>query len=146
MQIFVQGSPPQLARPGDAGMDLVARESVTLPPLGRALVPTGVSIALPPGYLAWITPRSGLAIKHGISMVNAPGIIDAGYRGEISVVLWNTDPNEPFEVVAGERIAQMIVTPHSVAHMVQVDSLPGSHRGEGGFGSTGTTDTAGETP
>ena len=146
MQILVQGSPPQSARPGDAGMDLVARESVTLPPLGRALVPTGVSIALPAGYLAWITPRSGLAIKHGISMVNAPGIIDAGYRGEISVVLLNTDPNEPFEVVAGERIAQMIVTPHSVAHMVQVDSLPGSHRGEGGFGSTGTTNTAGETP
>lgn len=145
MQILIHGSPPKSARPGDAGMDLVARESVTLSPLGRALVPTGVSIALPPGYLAWITPRSGLAIKHGISMVNAPGIIDAGYRGEISVVLWNTDSTEPFEVVAGERIAQMIVTPHSVAHMVQVDSLPGSHRGEGGFGSTGTTDTSGET-
>lgn len=146
MQIVVQGSPPHSARPGDAGMDLVATQSLTLAPMGRALVPTGVSIALPPGYLAWITPRSGLAIKHGISMVNAPGVIDAGYRGEISVVLWNTDPHEPFEVVAGERIAQMIVTPHSVAHMVQVDSLPGSHRGEGGFGSTGTTETAGETP
>lgn len=144
MQILIHGEPPRSAHPGDAGMDLVARESLTLPPLGRALVPTGVSIALPPGYLAWITPRSGLAIKHGISMVNAPGIIDAGYRGEISVVLWNTDPTESFEVVAGERIAQMIVTPHSTAEMIQVESLPGTHRGGGGFGSTGSTTPPGD--
>ena len=118
-------------------MDLVATSDVELGPLSRALVPTGVAMALPPGYLGWITPRSGLAIKHGISMVNAPGVIDAGYRGEISVVLWNTDSQESFTVRAGDRIAQMVITPHSVARAIAVESLPGTHRGEGGFGSTG---------
>ena len=126
-------------------MDLVSTTDVELRPLSRALVPTGVSMALPPGYLGWITPRSGLAIKHGISMVNAPGVVDAGYRGEISVVLWNTDPHESFMVRTGDRIAQMVITPHSHARSIPVDSLPGSHRGGGGFGSTGRrSDSGGE--
>jgi dUTP pyrophosphatase len=137
VEVLVVGQPPRYAHPGDAGMDLVASEEVTLPPLGRALVATGISLALPPGYLGWVTPRSGLAIKHGISMVNAPGIIDAGYRGEIKVVLWNTDATQAFTIHAGDRMAQLVITPHSVAQMVSVERLPGSHRGDGGFGSTG---------
>ena len=144
VEILVVGDAPRYAHPGDAGMDLVATEGVELGPLQRALVATGVSIALPPGYVGWVTPRSGLAIRHGISMVNAPGIIDAGYRGEIKVVLWNTDGSQAFVVNPGDRIAQLVVTPHSTAQMIPLDSLPGSHRGEGGFGSTGLSHLPGE--
>ena len=100
-------------------------------------MPTGVSIALPAGYVGWVTPRSGLAIRHGITLVNAPGIIDAGYRGEIQVVLWNTDLEHSFEIAEGDRIAQLVVTRFAHARMLQVDSLPGSQRDTGGFGSTG---------
>ncbi len=144
VEILVVGQPPRYAHPGDAGMDLVSRIECELPPLSRKLVPTGLSIALPPGYVGWVTPRSGLAIRHGISMVNAPGIIDAGFRGEIQVVLWNTDATTPFVVRAGDRIAQLVITQHSVARMLEVDSLPGSHRGDGGFGSTGVAGKPGE--
>ena len=143
VEILVTGQPPRYAHPGDAGMDLVATKEVTLAPMERALVPTGVAVALPPGYLGWVTPRSGLAIKHGLSMVNAPGVIDAGYRGEIKVVLWNTDGAEAFTVRPGDRIAQLVITSHSVARMIEVDSLPGSHRGDGGFGSTGVATPTG---
>ena len=137
VEILVVGQPPRYAKPGDAGMDLASTLQLTLEPMQRALVPTGVSIALPGGYLGWVTPRSGLALRHGISMVNAPGIIDAGYRGEIQVILWNTDPVTPFEIAVGDRIAQLVVTRFSRASMLQVDSLPGSMRDAGGFGSTG---------
>jgi dUTP pyrophosphatase len=100
-------------------------------------VPTGVSIALPDGYVAFVVPRSGLAARHGITIVNSPGTVDAGYRGEIRITLLNTDRDEPFAIAAGDRIAQLIVMPVSRARFVQVERLPGSHRGDGGFGSTG---------
>jgi dUTP pyrophosphatase len=135
--VLVTGQPPRYAQPGDAGMDLSSTADITLEPGARALVPTGVAIALPEGYVGLVTPRSGLALKHGISMVNAPGVIDAGYRGEIGLILWNTDRNEPFSISAGDRIGQLLVAPVSRAVMTSVDSLPGSTRGRGGFGSTG---------
>ena len=129
---------PSYAHPGDAGADLHAAEAVVLAPGARALVGTGVSIALPDGYAAFVVPRSGLAAKHGITIVNSPGTVDAGYRGEIKVTLLNTDPTEPYSIVVGDRIAQLIVIPVSRATFVPVDRLPGSQRGKGGFGSTGT--------
>lgn len=129
---------PSYAHPGDAGADLHAAEAVVLVPGARALVGTGVSIALPDGYAAFVVPRSGLAAKHGITIVNSPGTVDAGYRGEIKVTLLNTDPTEPYSIVVGDRIAQLIVIPVSRATFVPVDRLPGSQRGKGGFGSTGT--------
>lgn len=128
---------PQYAHPGDAGADLIAAESVVLEPGMRATVGTGVSVALPDGYLAFVVPRSGLAAKHGITIVNSPGTVDAGYRGEIKVTLLNTDALVPYSVAVGDRIAQIIVMPVSRARFVPVTSLPGSHRGEAGFGSTG---------
>lgn len=128
---------PRYAHPGDAGADLVAREGVVLGPGERALVPTGVAIALPDGYVALVHPRSGLAAKHGITIVNAPGTVDAGYRGEIMVTLLNTDREHSFEVHRGDRIAQLVVQQVSRARFVRADSLPGSHRGAGGFGSSG---------
>jgi len=137
VRVLVTGEPPRYAQPGDAGMDLSASQALTLQPGARALVPTGVSIALPEGYVGLVTPRSGLALKHGISMVNAPGVIDAGYRGEIGLILWNTDQGEPFDIAVGDRIGQLLVMPVSHALMTSVDSLPGSTRGRGGFGSTG---------
>lgn len=130
---------PTYAHPGDAGADLVATESLTLQPGQRALVGTGVRIALPEGYLAFVVPRSGLATRHGISIVNSPGTVDAGYRGEIKVTLVNTDTEEAFEVTAGDRIAQLIVMPFAHATFLPVESLTESARGEGGFGSTGYT-------
>ncbi|MEX2441013.1 MAG: dUTP diphosphatase, partial [Pontimonas sp.] len=144
VEILVVGQPPRYAHPGDAGMDLVSSVDCELAPLSRQLVSTGVHIALPPGYLGWVTPRSGLAIQHGISMVNAPGIIDAGFRGEIQVILWNTDATASFAVRTGDRIAQLVITPHSVAQMIEVDFLPGSHRGARGFGSTGIAGNPGD--
>ena len=128
---------PSYAHPGDAGADLHSDESLTLAPGERALVGTGVSIALPDGYAAFIVPRSGLAAKHGITIVNSPGTVDAGYRGEIKVALLNTDPTAPFKIEIGDRIAQIIIMPVTRATFVPVDRLPGSQRGHGGFGSTG---------
>ena len=128
---------PAYAHDGDAGADLVASESVTLAPGERALVGTGVRIALPEGYAAFVVPRSGLAAKHGITIVNAPGTVDAGYRGEIKVALLNTDARESYRVSAGDRIAQLVVMPVTRARFIPVDDLPDSVRGVGGFGSTG---------
>ena len=123
---------------GAAGMDLFADvdEPVTLPPLGRALVPTGLSLAVPPGYEGQVRPRSGLAFRHGLSMPNAPGTIDADYRGEVKVLLVNLG-SEPFVVRRGERIAQLVICPVARAALVEVAQLPASSRGDGGFGSTG---------
>ncbi|GAA1846378.1 dUTP diphosphatase [Microbacterium koreense] len=134
---IIAPAPPSYAKPGDAGADLVAAESVRLEPGARALVGTGVRIALPDGYAAFVVPRSGLAARHGISIVNAPGTVDAGYRGEIKVALINTDSSSAYEVTAGDRIAQLIVMPVTRALFVPVDELPESVRGEDGFGSTG---------
>lgn len=128
---------PTYAHPGDAGADLVARTGVELAPGERALVPTGVSIALPDGYGALVHPRSGLAAKHGVTIVNAPGTVDAGYRGEISVTLLNTDPRETFTVHRGDRIAQLVIQQVARARFVRAERLPGSDRGTGGFGSSG---------
>lgn len=128
---------PVYAHPGDAGADLVSAEALRLAPGARALVATGVRIALPEGYVAFVVPRSGLAAKHGITIVNAPGTVDAGYRGEIKVSLLNTDASEPYDIAVGDRIAQLIVMPVPRARFVPVDELPDSARGEGGFGSTG---------
>lgn len=125
------------AHAGDAGADLVAAEAVRLEPGRRALVGTGVRIALPDGYAAFVVPRSGLAARHGITVVNAPGTVDAGYRGEIKVSLLNTDLDAPYDIAAGDRIAQLIVMPVTRARFLPVDELPDSARGEGGFGSTG---------
>lgn len=129
---------PAYATDGDAGADLVAAESVTLAPGGgRALVATGAAIAIPEGYAGFIQPRSGLALKHGVTCLNTPGLIDSGYRGELKVLLVNLDPETPFEVVRGERIAQIVIQRVEHARFVTVDELPDSVRGEGGFGSTG---------
>ena len=130
---------PNYAHPGDAGADLHASEALELAPGARALVGTGVSIALPDGFAAFVVPRSGLAARHGITIVNSPGTVDAGYRGEIKVTLLNTDRTEPFRIAVGDRIAQLIVMPVARATFIPVDRLPGSQRGEGGFGSTGLT-------
>jgi dUTP pyrophosphatase len=128
---------PAYAHPDDAGADLVAAEAVRLEPGERALVGTGVRIALPEGHAAFVVPRSGLAAKHGITIVNAPGTVDAGYRGEIKVALLNTDAREAYDIAVGDRIAQLIVMPVPRARFVPVEELPESGRGEGGFGSTG---------
>lgn len=128
---------PVVAHPGDAGADLSSTEGCVLQPGQRAVIGTGVSIALPDGYVAFIVPRSGLAAKHGITVVNAPGTVDAGYRGEIKVTLLNTDQSEPFTINVGDRIAQMIIMPFARANFVSVETLPVSERGDSGFGSTG---------
>jgi dUTP pyrophosphatase len=134
---IIASVPPLYAHPGDAGADLVASEVVRLEPGERALVGTGVRIALPEGYAAFVVPRSGLAAKHGITIVNAPGTIDAGYRGEIKVALLNTDRTEAYDIEIGDRIAQLIVMPVPRARFLPVEELPDSTRGHGGFGSTG---------
>jgi dUTP pyrophosphatase len=128
---------PTYAHPGDAGADLHARQDVFLAPGQRALVPTGVAVALPAGYAAFVHPRSGLAARHGITVLNAPGTVDAGYRGEIMVNLLNTDTRQGFTIQAGDRIAQLVVQLVSQAHFVEVQSLPGSQRGENGHGASG---------
>lgn len=128
---------PGYAHPGDAGMDLYARHDVELPPGGRAMIPTGIAIALPFGFVGFVMPRSGLAVRQGVGMVNSPGTIDAGYRGEVSVVLLNTDTREIVRIARGDRIAQLVVQPMWTARLIEVRALPGSQRGEGGFGSTG---------
>jgi len=128
---------PAYARPGDAGLDLLAREDVTLAPAGgRALVPTGIAIAIPDGYAGFVQPRSGLALRHGVTCINSPGLIDAGYRDELKVALVNLDPTEAFEVRRGERIAQLVVQAVARVEWQAVAALDGVNRG-GGFGSTG---------
>jgi dUTP pyrophosphatase len=129
---------PSYARAGDAGADLVARDTVTLAPRGgRALVPTGVALALPDGYAGFVLPRSGLALRHGVTCLNTPGLIDSGYRDELKVLLVNTDPEQPYDVSRGDRIAQLVVQPVDQVRFVPVDDLPPSDRGRGGFGHTG---------
>ena len=128
---------PTYAKGGDAGADLVTRIEVTLAPGERKLVPTGISIALPDGYVALVHPRSGLAIRHGITMVNSPGTVDASYRGELQVILINHDPIESITFKRGDRIAQLVIQQVERAEFLEVTSLPGSGRGAGGFGSTG---------
>ena len=129
---------PSYARAGDAGADLVARDAVTLVPRGgRALVPTGVALALPDGYAGFVLPRSGLALRHGVTCLNTPGLIDSGYRDELKVLLVNTDPEQPYDVSRGDRIAQLVVQRVDQVRFVPVDELPPSDRGTGGFGHTG---------
>ncbi len=134
---------PAYAHPGDAGADLVTTVDVTLEPGERVLVPTGISIALPDGYVALVHPRSGLAARHGLSIVNTPGTVDAGYRGEIKVLLVNHDPRAPIELTRGDRIAQLVIQRFERATFVQVERLPESVRGDGGYGSTGGFGPAG---
>jgi len=128
---------PTRAHDDDAGYDLRGSEAATLPPGGRASVGTGVAVAIPDGHAGLVLPRSGLAARHGISLVNAPGLIDAGYRGEIRVLLLNTDREASFEVAPGDRIAQLVIVRHEVPELVEVASLDETLRGAGGFGSTG---------
>lgn len=127
---------PTRAYAGDAGIDLAACERVELAPGERALVPTGLAVAIPVGYAGYVQPRSGLATKHGISIVNTPGLVDSGYRGELLVNLLNTDPREPFVVEPGMRIAQLVVLAVPEVEPVEVDELPDSDRGDRGFGSS----------
>jgi dUTP pyrophosphatase len=132
---------PSYARPGDAGADLLARQSVVVPARGgRILVPTGVAVAIPPGYAGFVLPRSGLALRHGITCLNTPGLIDAGYRGELQVILVNHDPADDYAVTRGDRIAQLVIMGVEEASfaLVDQDRLGQASRGAGGFGHTGT--------
>ena len=129
---------PSYARPGDAGADLLAREDVTLDPAGgRALVPTGVALAVPEGYAAFVQPRSGLAYRHGVTCLNTPGLIDSGYRGEVRILLLNTDRTEPFSISPGDRIAQLVLIRIETPAVLEVQELSSTERGPGGFGSSG---------
>jgi dUTP pyrophosphatase len=128
---------PSRAHAGDAGLDLVSVDRCVLEPGARAMVGTGIAIAVPPGWAGLVCPRSGLAARHGIGVVNSPGVIDAGYRGEVRVVLHNTDPIESFEVVPGDRIAQLVLTPVLLAEVEETHELSVAGRDAGGFGSTG---------
>jgi dUTP pyrophosphatase len=127
---------PDRAYAGDAGLDLSSCERVELAPGARALIPTGLAVAIPDGFAGFVQPRSGLAVKHGISIVNTPGLIDAGYRGELQIALLNTDASEPFVVEPGMRIAQLVILPIPELELVEVDELPETERGARGFGST----------
>lgn len=128
---------PRRAHPGDAGLDLRSTIDFTLPAGERRTVPTGIAVAIPEGYAGFVQPRSGLASKHGIGIVNSPGLIDSGYRGEIRVVLVNLDPSEPLDVRRGDRIAQLVILPIPQVDVRVVDDLPVSDRGDNGFGSSG---------
>ena len=128
---------PRYAKPGDAGADICTRIDLTIEPGERALAPTGLSIALPDGYAAFVHPRSGLAIKHGVSLVNTPGTVDAGFRGELQIILINHDQREPISFKKGDRIAQLVIQKVERAEFIEVETLPGTDRGAGGFGSTG---------
>ena len=132
---------PSYSHAGDAGLDLLARVDIDVAPGERVAVPTGVSIALPEGFAAFVHPRSGLALRQGLTVVNAPGTIDAGYRGEIQVALVNLDHHESVSIHRGDRIAQLVISPVAVAVLHEVSSLPGSQRSAGGFGSTGVSGT-----
>jgi dUTP pyrophosphatase len=128
---------PSSAYPGDAGLDLSACERVTLAPGERAVVPTGIAVSIPEGWAGLVTPRSGLAARHGISVVNGPGLIDSGFRGELRAILLNTDATEPFTVEPGMRIAQLVLVPVAAARVVEVGELTATARGTGGLGSSG---------
>lgn len=143
LQRLDQGLPvPSRAHPGDAGCDLYAAADVDLAPGRRAVVGTGVAIALPAGYAAFVHPRSGLAAEHGVTIVNAPGTVDAGYRGEIKIILLNTDPERAVRLRRGDRIAQLVIQRVVMPAFLEVEHLPGSQRGAGGHGSTGGYVTA----
>ena len=128
---------PTYAHPGDAGLDLIAAENITLAPGERAAVPTGIALAIDPGYAGFVLPRSGRALKEGLAVANAPGLIDAGYRGEVKVILINLDPTQKIDVARGDKIAQLVIQPVTEVTIDEVDTLPESQRGEGGFGSSG---------
>jgi dUTP pyrophosphatase len=128
---------PAYARDGDAGMDLYAAETITLAPGARVVVGTGIAVAIPPGCAGFVLPRSGLALRHGLSLVNTPGLIDAGYRGEIRVIVINHDRETPVTLARGDRIAQLVIQRIETATLVEVDTLSFTSRGSGGFGSTG---------
>lgn len=129
---------PSYAKPGDAGADLLAREDATIAPAGgRALIPTGIALAIPDGWAGFVQPRSGLALRHGVTCLNTPGLIDSGFRDELQVLLVNTDPTEPYEVRRGDRIAQLVVQQVAQCTFTPVDSLDSSERGLGGFGHSG---------
>jgi dUTP pyrophosphatase len=128
---------PRYAHEGDAGLDLFAAEDVVLEPFHRALVPTGIAVAIPEGYAGFVQPRSGLAIKQGLSLVNTPGLIDSHYRGEIKVIAINHDPATTIHIARGDKLAQFVIQPVVRAELVEVESLDETARGEGGFGSTG---------
>ena len=128
---------PAYAHDGDAGMDLYAAADVTLMPFERAVVPTGIAVAIPEGFAGFVQPRSGLAIKRGLSLVNTPGLIDSHYRGEIGVIAINLDATEPIHILRGEKVAQFVIQPVERAGLEEVDELDVTVRGEGGFGSTG---------
>jgi len=129
---------PTYARAGDAGADLIARDDAVLPARGgRAMVPTGVAVAIPDGHAGLVLPRSGLALRHGVTVLNAPGLVDAGYRGELNVVLVNTDPVDDYVVHRGDRIAQLVIVVVEQVAVAVVDELPASERGSGGFGHSG---------
>lgn len=136
IEVLDGGSKPMYARDGDAGADLTASEAAVVPALGRVLVKTGIKIAIPYGYVGLVHPRSGLALKSGITVLNTPGTIDSGYRGEVGVILFNST-DAPFEVNPGDRIAQLVIQKVETAEFEVVDALTESDRGEGGFGSTG---------
>ena len=135
-RVHAEATVPARAYEGDAGLDLSACERVELGPGERAVVSTGLAVAIPDGHAGFVQPRSGLAARHGIGVLNSPGLVDAGYRGELKVVLLNTDLNEPFVVEPGMRIAQLVIVPVALPEPVEVAELPGSERGEKGFGST----------
>lgn len=128
---------PHYANPGDAGLDLYSAVDVIIDPMRRVMIPTGVAIALPEGYAGFVQPRSGLAAKKGLSIVNTPGLVDSGYRGELKVIAINTDADEPITIARGERVAQLVVQRVPAVELVEVDELDATERGEGGFGSTG---------
>ena len=134
---IVAPAAPQYAHSGDAGADLTAAEAVRIDPGQRVTVGTGVSVAIPEGFAGFVVPRSGLAARHGITIVNTPGTIDAGYRGEIRVILLNTDSTAAYDIAVGDRIAQLVLVPIARAEFIPVAELPASARGTGGFGSTG---------
>lgn len=138
IQMFdFSNEPPDYAHEGDAGLDLRSVEALTLKPFERALVPCGFALAIPEGYAGLVIPRSGLAAKHGITVVNAPGLIDSGYRGEVKVILMNLDPTEPFDIHVGDRIAQLMIVEAPPVAVHCVDELDDTQRGQGGFGSSG---------
>ena len=131
---------PRYQHEGDAGLDLPSRVDFVLEPGARAMIPTGIAVAIPPGYAGFVLPRSGLASRHGIALVNSPGLVDSGYRGEMSIVMINTDKRETFHIKRGDRIAQLVIQKVEEVKLVRVAELDNTSRGEGGFGSTGRSD------